>query len=36
MLIPYIISTRSIFQGSKLRVFALANKQNDLEVEEAG
>jgi len=35
ILLPYILSTRSIFAGSKIRVFALANTQNNLEVEEA-
>lgn len=35
MLIPYIISTRSTFNGCKIRVFALANKEHDLEVEQA-
>jgi len=35
ILLPYILLTRSIFGGSKIRVFALCNKQKDLEVEEA-
>jgi hypothetical protein len=36
MLLPYIISTKSIYAGSKIRVFALASAKNNLEVEEAG
>jgi len=35
MLLPHIISNKSVYAGSKLRVFALANKQHDLEVEQA-
>ncbi|CAL8122010.1 unnamed protein product [Orchesella dallaii] len=35
MLLPYIIHSRSNFAGCKIRVFALANKQQDLEVEQS-
>lgn len=35
MLLPYIIHNRTNFAGCKIRVFALANKQQDLEVEQA-
>ncbi|KAG8238092.1 hypothetical protein J437_LFUL012199 [Ladona fulva] len=31
LLIPYILTTRSQFAGSKLRIFSLANKKNELE-----
>lgn len=34
MLLPYIISTRQDWAGCKLRVFALANNQYELELEE--
>jgi solute carrier family 12 sodium/potassium/chloride transporter 2 len=34
MLIPYIISTRSAWSNCKIRVFALTNRQQELEVEE--
>lgn len=33
LLLPYIISTRRSWQSAKLRVFALANKQAELEFE---
>lgn len=34
MLLPYIISTRQDWAQCKLRVFALANNKNELELEE--
>lgn len=34
MLLPYIISTRSNWAHCKIRVFALSNRQHELEVEE--
>lgn len=34
MLLPYIISTRQQWSHCKLRVFALANNKQELEVEE--
>lgn len=34
LLLPYIISTRRNWSNSKLRVFALANKQSELEYEQ--
>lgn len=34
MLLPYIISTRSNWSQCKIRVFALANRKLELEVEE--
>lgn len=34
MLLPYIISTRSNWAHCKIRVFALSNRQYELEVEE--
>lgn len=33
LLLPYIISTRRNWSNCKLRVFALANKQDELEIE---
>lgn len=33
LLLPYIISTRRNWANCKLRVFALANKQDELEIE---
>lgn len=33
LLLPYIISTRRNWSNCKLRVFALANKQDELELE---
>ena len=35
LLLPYIISTRRNWSASKLRVFALANKKDQLEFEQA-
>jgi solute carrier family 12 (sodium/potassium/chloride transporter), member 2 len=34
MLLPYIISTRSTWSHCKIRVFALTNRKQELEVEE--
>lgn len=34
MLLPHIISARSIFTNCKLRVFALTNRKLELEMEE--
>lgn len=34
MLLPYIISTRSAWSNCKIRVFALTNRRQELEVEE--
>lgn len=34
LLLPYIISTRRNWSNSKLRVFALANKNSELEYEQ--
>lgn len=34
MLLPHIISARSIFTNCKLRVFALTNRKLELELEE--
>jgi hypothetical protein len=34
LLLPYIISTRRNWSASKLRVFALANKKDELEFEQ--
>lgn len=34
MLIPYIISTRSAWSNCKIRVFALTNRKQELEIEE--
>lgn len=34
MLLPYIISTRSDWSLCKLRIFALANNKNELQLEE--
>ena len=34
MLLPYIISTRSTWSNCKIRVFALTNRKQELEVEE--
>ena len=34
MLLPYIISTRSNWSNCKIRVFALTNRKQELEVEE--
>lgn len=34
MLLPYIISTRSAWTNCKIRVFALTNRKQELEVEE--
>jgi solute carrier family 12 (sodium/potassium/chloride transporter), member 2 len=33
MLLPYIISTRSTWSNCKIRVFALSNRTQELEVE---
>lgn len=33
LLLPYIISTRKNWESAKLRVFALANKKNEIDLE---
>ncbi|KAK9507421.1 hypothetical protein O3M35_007276 [Rhynocoris fuscipes] len=35
ILLPYILSTRSIFSSCKMRIFALANRNRDLKTEES-